>query len=182
MHDVYWDAPDIDNVMWQYVLRLPNAYAVALKASKDGKRYEFNKSAYNLNNEERGYMHFSMAEGCFERSYITYWQDFTPNALIDLYLHRIMDLCAVNNIHLVLVQMPIEKESEQYTDSAVLRKIEEYFEGLQKEYPMHDIQTNMTWFDNNLFGDMNHLNSRGTEEFTNALAQRLVATRLASQR
>lgn len=65
------------------------------------------------------------------------------------------------------------------TDDAVRRKIESYFEQLQSTYPAFIIHSGLTGFDNSLFANMNHLNERGAEQFTNMLSKELHELHLA---
>lgn len=166
LKDPYWGAPSIDDKIVKYKLRIPNMYKAALEKSVDGKRYAFNQRKYQKTADERGYMHFGTRDGFYGKSYIARWKDFKANELIDLYLHRIIDLCIKRGIPLIIVQMPIESASAPFVDVSVLQKIEQYFEALQEEYPTCDIHTKMVWFDNSLFGDGNHLNASGAKEFT----------------
>lgn len=175
LNDPWWNAPGISKTIRQYVLRLPNAYAIALKNSIGGKRYRKNKEIYKKKTQEKGYMFFGTDKGYYgnDRTPMTYWKDFSPNALTDIYLHRTLNLCKEKGIPLLLVQIPHLQSSAQYMDNLVRCKIEAYFMSLQKEYPSLDIETNIRWFDNSLFGDGAHLGTNGAEEFTALVMERL---------
>lgn len=178
LHDPYIGKMDVLPKALLYKIRFPSVYAASLKRSGIKGRKDINTAEYKRIARERGWITFTFDAQYYGKSYLVDWDDFSPNAVIDFYIHRILKLCKECGIPLMLVQTPIENNSLNEIKSSVRSKYEGYFMQLQKEYPMFEIETSILGFDNRLFGERSHVNVFGARVFTMRLLEKIKRRRV----
>lgn len=127
------------------------------------------EEAYIGNGFVRGYNAYKLAQADIEyASAIKVSSEKPVCKAYDKYLKLIIDLCADNNIDLILVDHPTLKEYYEAMDS--YQNYIDYFVSLSKEnniqYWNYNVYYKDTCFTENDFSDVTHLNCNGAEKYT----------------
>lgn len=165
--DDYWNSEGIDDKILRYKFRYPALYLPAVYNSNIVDRYTTNRTLYETVLREKGWMHFGNADGYYDGNhYVTGYENFAVNGLIDEYLRATVEMCEENGIDFILEQSPIESGSVPLIKENVNVQFEEYFDDLQKEYPNIKVVSKLHAYDEALFGDSMHLNESGAAIYT----------------
>lgn len=149
-----------------YKLYLPNKYATALKKSGFFFRHEQTKAKYEQMEAQRGQSYYGMAESSDSFNGEAKVTDFQENDVITYYLKQIFSLCEANNIQVIVKNMPMNEASYNILTEDFKNHYEEYMTTLENGFPKVTFQTALTCYKNDYFGDADHLNEKGTKQFT----------------
>lgn len=93
--------------------------------------------------------------------------------LVLSYYDRLLSLLTANGVNVTVVQAPINQASSDVMHQAFLDGYRSYLEGQEKKFPGVTFSKDIPVFDNNYFGDSNHLNRTGASLFTDELSKYL---------
>jgi len=160
---------DYKNELLSCRLRMPNKYLPALMNSKFISRYSINKDQYAKLQQTRGNAEFGHDNGnsdsCYETSY-TEMHRTGDALLLNQYMNMLVDLCDKNGIETLVSMPPMNKSSYDILNENYVNEFTDYMYALQSRYPKIKIKPELTYMDDEYFGDSSHLNSRGAEVFT----------------
>lgn len=149
-----------------YKTYMPNKYATALKKAGFVFRYEKTKEKYALMEEQKGQSYYGTAEYSDSFNGEAKVTDFEENDVITHYLKEIFNLCEVYNIQVIVKNMPMNEASYQILTEAFRLHYEEYMQSMTAQFPRVCFQTALYAYENDCFGDADHLNEKGTKRFT----------------
>lgn len=165
--DPFWNVKGIDDTIRKYYFYDPQIYLPAVYNAAFTGRKKFNLEQYKRVEDEMGWMCFGVAEGNSDLHYLTTYEHFDVNILINYYVHQIIELCNKNDIRLIIEQAPINQSSLDHVKSNVQAEFRAYFKSLAAEYPNIIVNDCYMGYDDACFGDAKHLNEKGTEIYTN---------------
>ncbi len=149
-----------------YRLRLPNKYLPAMYNSGLIGRYDTNQDIYSAIAANRGQYYFGTADGCSDYNYESNYTALNLSPMVDLYLRKLLDLCAENNIRVVLEQAPMNTASYNRLNSVYVEEYTAYMDLIANDYPDISIDTVIAHYEDAFFGDASHLNEKGATRFT----------------
>ena len=165
--------------MWAENFRLmtkfPTEYFQTIKRSQLA-RGNINKENYQQVALERGHMFFGR-DSHWTEHVIPHDQmlvDFKLLNSLDFYMHRLLNLCFENDIPVQMIQTPINHityDIVQQHDYIV--PYQNYLRNLSNDTGV-EIETELVFYDTELFGDMMHLNERGAKIYTENLKKNLL--------
>lgn len=158
-----------------YRLRLPNKYLPAMYNSGFVGRYNTNSELYNAIAANRGHYYFGTADGCSDHNYESNYTALNLSPMVDLYLRKLLDLCAENNISVVLEQAPMNTSSYVSLDPVYVKEYSDYMNLLKTDYPAITIDTIIACYEDDYFGDASHLNEKGANRFTQEMLDEYVS-------
>lgn len=150
-----------------YKTYMPNKYATALKKAGFVFRYEKTKEKYVQMEKQKGQSYYGTADYSDSFNGEAKVTDFKENDVITHYLKEIFSLCEANNIRVIVKNMPMNEASYNILTEDFKVHYNEYMEGLKKQFPAVNFQTELYCYQNDYFGDADHLNEKGTERFSN---------------
>lgn len=101
---------------------------------------------------------------------------FTPSKTIASYFVRLIQLCHKNNIKIYFKYMPINSDSNRYLKRGYLADCNKFLGDLPFN-PNDFIDKTVSFFPNEYFGDVSHLNINGANIFSNQLRTELASFR-----
>jgi len=154
-------------------LRFPNKYYLTIRNSKLKRNIE-NEEKYLSAREAQGKMFFPPVLNWElkykENEYVT--KGFQKRKSIDYYLKQILTLAKANNIEVFIIQMPINKiTNESFIESGYSENFTNYMEELSRETDI-SIEINLPIYDTKLFDDYMHLSKKGAEIYTKNLKEK----------
>lgn len=149
-----------------YRLRLPNKYLPAMYNSGFIGRLSSNEQIYSEIASNRGQYYFGTADGCSDHNYESNYTALNLSPMADLYMHKLLNLCVENKIHVVLEQAPMNTASYDLLDDVYSEEYTAYMKLLSQEYPQIAIDTVIAHYEDAYFGDASHLNEKGAIKFT----------------
>ncbi len=154
-----------------YRLRLPNQYLPAMYNSGFIGRKSSNEAIYQEIADRRGQYYFGIADGCSDHNYESNYTALNLSPSVDLYMHKLLDLCIQNEIDVVLEQAPMNTSSYVLLDQTYIDEYTAYMEHLTSEYPDVKVDTVIAHYEDAYFGDASHLNEKGAVRFTDEIKQ-----------
>lgn len=181
--DVYDQAKsfkDVDKILIQnygieyamYYLHLPNKYAVAMRKAGFVFRFKENQKKYLSVQNSRGHSFYGLLDSSDSFNAEAKVKDFEDSDILDDYLSKMLDLCIENDIQVILEQTPINEASHQIITEDFKKNYRTYLEKLQNEHPTALIHPNFYWYENQYFGDADHLNPSGANVFTQYIKEK----------
>ena len=156
-----------------YRLRLPQKYLAAeYEAHFIGNRTS-NMEKFRSVRASYGWCEFGTAPGDSSGDYETHHETFDSSPLVLSYYDRLLSLLTANSVNVTVVQAPINQASSDVMHQAFLDGYRSYLEGQEKKFPGVTFSKDIPVFDNNYFGDSNHLNRTGASLFTDDLSKYL---------
>lgn len=149
-----------------YRLRLPNKYLPAMYNSGFIGRRNTNQEIYDAIAANRGQFYFGTADGCSDYNYESNYTALNLSPMVDLYMRKLLDLCAENDIRVVLEQAPMNTASYTRLDPVYVEEYTAYMNLLAADYPDIIIDTVIAHYEDAFFGDASHLNEKGATRFT----------------
>lgn len=149
-----------------YRLRLPNQYLPAMYNSGFIGRYDTNERIYQEIASNRGQYYFGTADGCSDHNYESNYTALNLSPMVDLYMRRLLNLCAEHKIQVVLEQAPMNASSYELLDANYVSEYTAYMELLAQNYPAVTVDTEIAHYEDAYFGDASHLNEKGSLRFT----------------
>lgn len=150
-------------LMYKYYM--PNKYATALKKSAFVTRHDKTVQKYNTMIEFKGYSTYGTADQSGDINGEAKVSDFADSDIITWYLKESFALCKMHGIRVVLEQTPMNETSYGILTPEFKEHYRGYMQELAEAYPDVVIYPNFYCFPNDCFGDADHLNSHGVEEF-----------------
>ena len=154
----------------QFLMRFPTKYFQTIKMS-ELKRDSLNQNLYEKISLERGHMLFGNDPNWFNH-YVPHEQlqvDFKLLNVEDFYMRQILKLCNDNKISVKIVQAPINQLTYQTaSEHNYFQPYFEYLRSLSNEFDV-EVETELIFYDLNLFGESLHLNEEGAEIYTRYL-------------
>ena len=165
------------NAFWEefsYRMGLPTKYLPAITASKVFGRYNNNKKKYEDIVAQKGYGLFGTADGCDGFSYECAYEvmDFSNDAgLLSRYYSLIMDMCNRNGINVLVVQEALNQSSYEAIKQGYVDGYKFYLDSIQAQFPDINIEKELRCYPNEYFGDVSHLNEKGSRVFSEEMKQ-----------
>lgn len=150
----------------QYQLYMPNKYATALKNAGFIFRHDKTVEKYKKVKRNKGHAYYGLDEFSDGIDGEAKVSDFVPSDIITDYMHRIMDLCEQEGIRVIVETAPVNATSYGIFTDEFKAHYREYMTNLQARHPEATVYTDFYRFENDQFGDADHLNKRGSENFT----------------
>lgn len=163
----------IDNYQLEYGMYacyLPNKYATALKNSGFVFRHKKTVEKYEDMKKNKGHTFYGTAEYSSGVNGEAHEADFVPSDIIDAYLRKMIELCQRNGSHVILEQLPMNETSYGILQPAFKEHYKEYLLGLAEDYPRMQVEIKPYCYNNEYFGDADHLNAKGCEVFSRYIA------------
>lgn len=157
------------NDLLSYRLRFPDKYLPALINSKLYGRNAENKAEYANIIMNSGYGEFGTLDGCSDHNYETNYEEMhsTGDAvLIDIYMNKLLKLCADNDINTYFAIPPMNRSSYELLHEDYVSELYSYIEALSVRYPSVHFDKEIPMYEDEFFGDSSHLNNRGAKLFT----------------
>ncbi len=149
-----------------YRLRLPNKYMDSIYNARIFRRSAENQGKYDSVRADGGYTEFGSEHGNDGQSYETHHPEFDSSQLVVDYYFRLMDLCEENGIDTHIVQAPMNETSTELVTDAFLAGYRDMLAKVMEEHPTFGVEMDVPEYNNKYFGDNNHLNREGAENFT----------------
>lgn len=148
-----------------YKLRLPNKYLSAEYNANFVGRYGDNLKKKTSVIEDRGYTEFGTENGNSGLNYETHHEYFDYSDLVILYYEKLLEKLSESGSKVYIIQSPVNEAS--YPEIS-----EDFFTGyaqmigiLTKDYDFV-VETEVKAYPDKYFGDNNHLNRKGAQEFS----------------
>lgn len=160
-----------------YKLRMPDKYLPALLNSKGFMRYSENTAIYKDMLLNKGYGPFN--DGSETLNYETNYIEMHTTgdaALLDLYLRKLLSLCAENNLNVRLLIPPMNTSSFNALNDSYVGDFQGYLENLYSMYESQfeenklAFETEITYMEDKYFDDASHLNHDGALIYTDKIA------------
>ncbi len=129
-----------------------------------------------------GYHWFSQRTYSADLNVEAGYADFTPNAVLDDYLNRILTLCAENGITVYYATMPMNEASFSALTPAYQVSYAEYIDSLTAAHANMTVLYDLSARPNSWFSDSSHMNESGARAFTEEFAAALALAREAETR
>lgn len=155
-----------------FKLRLPNKYLDAIYQAGISGRYAENIEKYKAVQNDLGYTEFGTEDGNDGLNYETHHDYFDYSPLVINYYNQLLDLCEKNGINVTIAQAPFNKASSEVVAERFLDEYKEFLEGIKEKHPQFTVETEVPVYDNEYFGDNNHMNRKGAEKFTKEFSAR----------
>ena len=149
-----------------YKFYMPNKYASALRKSGFFFRYDKTKEKNEQLLKDRGHSFYGVAEGSDSFNGEAKVADFEPSDLVDGYLGRTIELCEEHGIRVIVEQTPMNEASHTIITQDFKDHYRLYLAELQEKYPKAEISQNLYWYENQFFGDGDHLNEQGAAVYS----------------
>lgn len=160
-----------------YKLRMPDKYLPALLNSKGFTRYSENTAIYKDMLINKGYGPFN--DGSETLNYETNYIEMHTTgdaALLDLYLRKLLSLCAENNLNVRLLIPPMNCSSFNALNNSYVEDFQGYLENMYSMYKSQfeenklAFETEITYMEDKYFDDASHLNHDGALIYTDKIA------------
>ncbi|MBO6015972.1 MAG: hypothetical protein J6P60_05230 [Lachnospiraceae bacterium] len=155
-----------------YALYLPNKYATALKKSGFVFRHRQTVTKYREMKEQRGHTLYGTENGSGGVNGEAHESDFEASDVIDLYLDRMLDLCREEGISVILEQLPMNETSYSILQPDFKTHYKEYMAGIADAHPEALVNAGFCCYNNEYFGDADHLNAEGCEVYTQFIREK----------
>ena len=149
-----------------FKLRLPNKYLDAVYTAHFTGNYSSNMEKYHSVQKDMGYTEFGTDPGNDRPNYETHHKNFDYSPLVLDYYDRLLSLCRDNNIHVSIIQAPINEASSPLISDDFINGYNSFLSSVKERYPEFTVETDIPVYDNKYFGDNNHLNRSGAEKFS----------------
>lgn len=145
---------------FKYKIQIKNFNAEMYNAWQEWKlyysRYKNNMEIMDLLSKSGGHFFYGYNNRSKGLNQEVKFKEFTINPLIDLYLHKIMDLAKAHNIIVFHYQMPFNQSSFDSLDLRFVREYNAFLDSMQGKYEI--VSLNHIWaLPNSDFGDSSHL-------------------------
>lgn len=147
-------------------LRLPNKYMDSLYNASFIGRYADNKAKYDSVRADLGYTVFGEDDSNDGESYETHHEIFDSSKLVMLYYDKLLNLCEDNNIHVIIEQAPVNEPSMELITEKFWAGFHDMLGAVKEKHPSFTVVESVPQYENECFGDNNHLNKRGARRFT----------------
>ncbi|MDD3413171.1 MAG: hypothetical protein PHY47_04150 [Lachnospiraceae bacterium] len=158
--------------MISYKLRLPNKYLSAQYNALFFGRRNDNLSKYQSVEKDLGYSAFGTDKGNDGENYETHHEIFDQSLLVESYYYKLLQLCVDNDIRVFIEQSPVNQASYDLISNDFFDGYHEFLSEVSATYPSISINSEVIAYDNQYFGDNNHLNPDGAKIFTDSIKKK----------
>jgi hypothetical protein len=159
--------PEINHL--KYYLKYPEYYQTELKYSLFENRTHINKLVYDSVRTARGQYVFGKKNKSEELCEETLRKDYEPTPLLQYYLDKIFEVCARQNIKILMVTPPFNQASYAKITPEYKKSHQKWLQNIRKTYPNARIIDTLYVYPNQYFGDGSHVNAQGAAYFTKKL-------------
>lgn len=163
---------DFDDKILEYKVYSVKQYGKAFIKSLTENRYEVNSEEYDLATGANGQTYFGKLKYSEEIGVESRYLSFRPLGIMDYYLRKTFDMCLDLGVDVILEVVPMNKATYDACYESFLTDYFDYMKGLQSEYPQITINGDLYYYDNEYFGDTNHLNPNGAEKYSNSIKEK----------
>lgn len=163
----------IDNYKVEYLMYkcyMPNKYATALKNSGFLFRHKKTVAKYEDMIINKGHTFYGTEEYSSGVNWEAHEMDFVASDIIDLYLRKMIEMCRENGIQVMIEQLPMNETSYGILQPDFKTHYKEYMMGLAVAYPDVRVAIKPYCYNNEYFGDADHLNEKGCRVFSQYIA------------
>ena len=167
----------IDNYLLEYAMYacyMPNKYATALKNSGFVFRHDQTVAKYEDMKANKGHTFYGTAEYSSGVNGEAHEMDFVPSDIIDAYLRKMIGLCEENGIQVMIEQLPMNETSYGILQPEFKEHYKSYMMELATAYPNVRVAVKPYCYNNEYFGDADHLNAKGCEVFSKYIASEVL--------
>ena len=149
---------------------MPNKYATALKNSGFIFRHRKTVEKYEDMIANKGHTFYGTEEYSSGVNGEAHEMDFMVSDIIDVYLRKMIELCQEKEIKLIIEQLPMNETSYGILQPDFKTHYKEYMMGLAEAYPEVSVAIKPYCYNNEYFGDADHLNAKGCKVFSEYIA------------
>lgn len=149
-----------------YELYMPNKYGAALKNAGFVFRHKQTGQKYKDMDLSFGHTLYGIENGSSGVNGEAHEADFAHSDVIDAYLCKILDLCRQEEIKVILEQLPMNETSYGILQPSFKENFKAYMTEVATRYPECMVTIKPYCYNNELFGDADHLNEEGCKVFT----------------
>ena len=163
----------IDNYMVEYFMYkfyMPNKYATALKNAGFVFRHKKTVEKYEDMIAKKGHTFYGTEEYSSGVNWEAHEMDFVVSDVIDVYLRKMIELCQEQGIKVIIEQLPMNETSYGILQPDFKTHYKEYMMGLAEAYPEVSVAIKPYCYNNEYFGDADHLNEKGCRVFSQYIA------------
>lgn len=157
---------------YAYAYYMPNKYGGALKNAGFVFRKKANDANYEQVVKDKGHHFFGLAEESGGVDCEAKVSDFLRNDIITYYLEKTLALCKEQGIQVIIEATPVNETSYSIFTESFKAHFREYMNELASAHPEAQIYTDFYIYPNTLFGDADHLNPRGSDEFARFIKEK----------
>ena len=128
-----------------------------------------NFDTYKEINTNGGSYHFGTANSSSQLNIESTTSTFLPSKVINHYLNKTLDLTTQYGIEVYYITAPFNLSSYQNTTSNYITEYNLYFNKLKQQHPNITWYSDISFLNNNCFGDPSHLNTKGVQEYSKHL-------------
>ncbi len=150
-------------------LRLPNKYLAQMYEARFIGYRARNWDKFNSIRSESGYCEYGSEPGNDGESYEVHHEYFDSSPIVLYYFDRLLGLLIKNNADVTILQAPINETSSERIKKDFVDGYFSYLEEVEKKYGNITVMKEIPTFENEYFGDNNHLNRRGAEKYTDMI-------------
>lgn len=165
----------IDHYAFEYLMYqcyMPNKYATALKKSAFVLRHKTTTKKYTAMEEFKGHTFYGTADYSDGIDGEAKVEDFVESDIIAWYLQRTIDLCHDNGIKVIVEQAPVNETSYRIITPDFKEHFRSYMNQLAAKNPQDAIYTDFYRYPNESFGDADHLNAKGVQQFCEQMKEK----------
>lgn len=151
--------------MLSYKLRLPNKYLSAEYNANFVGRYQDNYNKKTSVIADLGYTEFGTEDGNSGLNYETHHEYFDYSDLVIMYYEKLLKKLDESGAEVYIIQSPVNEASFPEISQDFFDGYELMLENLTKDYDFN-VETEVIAYPDKYFGDNNHLNRKGAEEFS----------------
>ncbi|MCR5650362.1 MAG: hypothetical protein K6F86_04210 [Lachnospiraceae bacterium] len=147
-------------------LRLPNKYLAQIYDARFLGYEDRNRARLDMVRGERGYCEFGSDPGNDGESYEVHHKVFDSDPLVLYYFDELIGLLQKNGVKVTIMQSPVNETSNELITSEFRQGYADHLASLEAKYPQITVYKEIPCYENEYFGDNNHLNRKGAERFT----------------
>lgn len=169
---LYGENADVDGY-YLFYLYSSNKYNTAFfNGLTSTERYTINTKKYHAVIENKGQTQFGTAEFCNEVNSCVALKEFVIPKTLDYYFRKTIELCTDYGIKFVYENAPMNEMSYNSLNENFLSEYIDYLNDIQESYPETIIEMYIPCYEDNCFGDSNHLNIVGTNKFSSEIREK----------
>lgn len=144
-----------------YRYYLHRDYRGDVKSSIHANKNDYNRNFYNKLNKLKGNPDFVLPEYSDALNMETQFKAFKKLNITEYYYFKLIELCEKNSIPVVIEQIPMNRASYMALNPNFVSGFTSYMDFIQKKYPEIIVNKELSYYDNDKFGDDSHMNNKG---------------------
>lgn len=176
-------ASALDSVKnYSYHISLPSYYFSAMIAGRFVERRAQNEVELAATLKQRGHHYFGMAPSTAVVPEDGYVKQFKPSAVLNFYMDEMLRKLDAHGVEIDFVGTPVNPGTVEMMSKSVVASFKDYLTSIEHNLPnFHILGDIMLVLPNDSFGDSEHVNPKGAEEWTTAIGSLLDGFTAASQ-